>query len=219
MGLYERLVGVEEPKIPVHSFMAALGEVERGKSVAADVSSAFGLSSSEQTEAATLIAKIVTPLESYALGAHVALTNVGASYDAIAQSKGLGWCRLQLAGITGIEFRVRHNKVGTGTITYQLWNETDGSEVTLVDDAGAAGERELSVTRTFDPALSAGVKAMRVRAKSTVSTDDPVYYGASVLIRRIERLTSIELHEVLLLGEQRYPPLDTVAEVKARLGV
>lgn len=219
MGLIERVVGTEAPKVPAHQFMAALGEIERGKVTEQQVATGFVLSAAEQNEAATLAAKIITPLESYAMGGFVNIANVGVNYDTVAAARGLGWCRLQVAGITGIEFRVRHNKVGTGTISYQLWNETDGSEVTVIDDAAAAGERELSVTRTFASPLAAGVKAMRVRAKSTVATDDPVYYGASVLIRRVEKMTSVELHEVLLLAESRIAPYDTVAAVKTRLGL
>ena len=59
---------------------------------------------------------------------------------------------------------------------------------------------------------------MRIRAKSTVAADDPVYFGASILIRRIEKLTASELHEVLLLAEEgaKYA---TEAALKARLGI
>lgn len=219
MGLYERLTGVERPRVPIHAFMAALGEIERGKMTEQEVATAFNLSAGEQIEATALVARIVTPLESYAVGGFVTLTNVGATFDALAAARGLGWLRIQTAGITAVEFRVRHNKVGTGTIHYQLWNETDGAEITAVSDAGAAGERELSVVHNFPSPLGAGVKSIRVRARSTVSTDDPVYYGTSLLVRRIERLTSVELHEVLCIAEVRAAPYATVAAVKARLGV
>lgn len=218
MGLYERLLGTEEPKLPVHAFISALGEIERGKMTGADAAAAFALDATAQAEASALIGRIVQPLEAISLGGFAALTNIGAAYDSSNASRGLGFARLQLAGITAFEWTVRVNKLGSGVQSWQLWNETDGAEVTVIDDAGAVGVKELSVTRTFAPALGAGIKTVRVRALSTVAADDPQYLGSSLLIRRIERLTSVELHEVLLLAEARVAPYATVAATKARLG-
>lgn len=219
MGFWERLLKYEDPGIPVHAFQAALGEIERGKMVAAQVAAGFLLTGPEQAEAAVLVDRIVTPLESVALGAFVTLTNIGNAYDTTNASQGLGFARIQTAGITGVEFTVRVNKIGNGTQSWQLWNETDASEITVIDDAGATGAKELAIIRTFPAPLGAGVKLVRVRAKSTTTADDPLYFGAALLIRRVERLTSQELHEILLLGEGRVPPYDSVVAVKARLGV
>ncbi len=58
MGLYERLVGEEEPKLPVHQFYAACHEVVRGQKTGSQAAVAFGLSASEQAEAQTLIARV-----------------------------------------------------------------------------------------------------------------------------------------------------------------
>lgn len=218
-GLYERLVGTQEPKIAVHQFMALLAEVERGKITAGNAASILGLDAAEQTEATTLISKIVTPLESISLGAFVQLSNVGTSYDAISASQGLPMFRIQTAGINQFEFTVRVNKVGSGTQSWQLWNETDGTEITVIDDAGASGVKTLSTTHTFGLPLGAGFKTIRVRAKSTTGADDPIYLGGALLIKRVDRLTAEELHQILLMAEYGYAPYDTVAEVKARLGV
>jgi hypothetical protein len=87
------------------------------------------------------------------------------------------------------------------------------------DDAGATGLKQLAVVETLPSPIAAGVVTLRVRAKSTVAQDDPLYFGASLLIQRVAKLTSVELHEVLCLGEQHIPPIDTVAACKARLGV
>lgn len=216
MGLYERLLKLEEPGIPVHQFMALLGEVERGKQTGVAAATLLGLSAPEIAEANTLITKIVTPLESISLGGFVTLTNVGAAYDAVLASQGLPMFRVQMAGITEFEFTVRVNKIGTGTQSWQLWNETDGSESTVIDDAGASGVKILSTTRAFSPALGAGFKTLRVRAKSTTAADDPLYLGGSILIKRVDRLSSEELHQVLLLAEYGWM---NVAAVKTRLGV
>jgi hypothetical protein len=123
------------------------------------------------------------------------------------------------AGVTAFEFGVFVNKIGTGTQSWQLWNETSGSEVAVIDDAGGTGLKQLAVVETLPSPLAPGVVTLRVRAKSTVAQDDPLYFGASLIIQRVAKLTSVELHEVLCLGEQHIPPIDTVAACKARLGV
>ena len=111
----------------------------------------------------------------------ITLTNVGSAYDAIAGSRGLGIMDIDFTGITQVLFKVRVNKVGTGTQSWQLWNETDGIEIGVIADGGAAGDNKL-LSATFVVSLS-GIKTVRVRAKSTTAGDDPVYYGASVLPR------------------------------------
>jgi hypothetical protein len=112
----------------------------------------------------------------------VTLTNVGSSYDAIPAAKGLGFADIDLTGVTQIVFRVRWNKVGTGTISWQLWSDTDSTEIARIDDAAAAGDnKSLAVTANVS---KTGVHSVRVRCKSTVATDDPVFYGASVRLVR-----------------------------------
>jgi hypothetical protein len=219
MSLYTRMLGIDLPRIPVHDLMAALGEVERDRVTTAAVATAFGLDAGEQTEMETLAAKVIVPQESLALGAFVTLTNVGAAYDAITASRGLGFVGLQTAGIMELTFAVKVSKVGTGTQSWQLWNETDTAQVGVIDDAGVAGDKTLSTIITPSPApMVAGFKVLRVRAKSTVAADDPLYYGAAIRLKRTERMTSVELHEVLLLasGGRAYT---TEAALKTRLGV
>lgn len=218
MSLYTRLLRIDEPKIPVHSFMAALGEVERGRVTTATVASAFGLNAGEQTEMETLAAKILVAQESISLGAFQTLTNIGASYDTINAAKGLGFVGIQTAGIVELTFAVKVNKIGTGTQSWQLWNETDSAEVGVIDDAGSTGDKTLSTTITPGSPMAAGFKVLRVRAKSTVAADDPLYYGAALRIKRAERMTSIELHEVLLLAEHG-AAYTSEASLKSRLGV
>lgn len=112
----------------------------------------------------------------------IALTNVGASYDAIAASRGLGFADIDFTNVAQVVFRVRYNKVGTGTLSWQLWNDTDGAEIARIDDSTAAGDNK-NQSVTANVALS-GVKSVRVRAKSTTSADDPVFYGSSVRLVR-----------------------------------
>ena len=110
----------------------------------------------------------------------VTLTNVGTTYDAIGASKGLGMGLFDFTGATQVIFWVKYNKVAAGasTLSWQLWNETDGTEIGVITDATAAGDNK-DQQATFNVALS-GVKKVRVRAKSTVAADDPVFYGAAL---------------------------------------
>lgn len=219
MGLYERLTGEQFPRIPVHVLSAVIGERERGKITAQQAFDTLGLDTGEQTEATTLLARIVPPRECISLGGFVTLTNIGATYDAISASQGLGVALVQTAGITQVIFGVKVNKIGGGTQSWQLWNETDGSQVGVIDDAAGAGVKTLSTTIDFDPALGAGLKTLRIRAKSTTAADDPVYFGATMSIRRLSVLTALELHEILMLAERSGSPYNTSAALKTRLGV
>ena len=218
MGLYERFTGEEQPRIRGHSLAAILGEVEREKLTLAQASQALGLSPAEEVEAQALFAKIVLPRESISFGGFVTLTNIGTAYDTIPASQGLGLALIQATGITSVIFGVKVNKIGTGTQSWQLFNETDTSEITVIDDAGATGIKMLSTTVNFNPALESGVKMIRVRAKSTVPADDPIYFGGTLGIRRSSLLTAVELHEVTMLCGQGEPYFPASA-LKARLGV
>lgn len=107
----------------------------------------------------------------------ITLANVGSAYDSIAAARGLGIQRVDFRGATQITFDVYHQKIGTGTISYELFNETDQSSICTITDAAAAAVRFL--TGTFDVSIT-GVKLVRVRAKSSIATDDPIFFGSSV---------------------------------------
>jgi len=109
----------------------------------------------------------------------ITLTNVGANYDTISAAKGLGLGLVDFTGVTAITLAVYCNKIGSGTQTWQLWNVTDAAEIGAIADAGVSGEKALQ--QTFSVALS-GVKIVRVRVKSTVAGDDPVFYGGAILV-------------------------------------
>lgn len=112
-------------------------------------------------------------------GGGLTLTNVGIAYDSIAQSKGLGFFEGDFTGATRLRLTLMVSKVGTGIQSWQLWNMTNSSQVAVVDDAGAAGDKILTTTVFGSPV---GFKQLRIRAKSTVGTDSPTYYGACVSI-------------------------------------
>lgn len=58
MALYERLVGFENPKIPVHQFMALLAERRRGQVTNQQVVDALGLDPAERTELLALVTRV-----------------------------------------------------------------------------------------------------------------------------------------------------------------
>lgn len=110
----------------------------------------------------------------------VTLTNVGTVYDGIGASKGLGLGIVNFTGALQVRFVLSVSKVGTGTQSWQLWNQTDGTEIGVIADAAAAAERTLDAT--FNVALT-GEKIVRVRCKSTVGADDPILFGAAILVK------------------------------------
>ena len=117
----------------------------------------------------------------------ITLTNLPTTYDGTQAARGLGIGLIDFRGCNQIRFVVYHQKIGTGTITYQLWNEDDGAIIALsgggaegvaVADAAAAAVRKLDQTFSIVPIN--GIKLCRIRAKSTLNTDDPVFFGAAI---------------------------------------
>lgn len=110
----------------------------------------------------------------------VTLTNVGVNYDSIDASFGLGLGYFDCTGKTQVLFLVKVKKIGTGTQSWQLWNETDGTEIGVIADSAAAGVAK-NLSATFAINLT-GLKLLRVRPKSTVAGDDPIYFGGAVFL-------------------------------------
>jgi hypothetical protein len=213
MSLYTRLMGLSEPQIPAHSWMAALGELERGKLTNQQVIDIFGLNAGEQTEALDLISKIMPPREALSLGGRTTLTNIGSTYLVLAAA------RIECAGINAFEFACRVQKIGTGTQSWQLWDATNGVELVVFNDTNGAGERDLGPTVSSFAPLAPGFRTLHVRGKSTTAADDPIFIGATLMIQRIGLMNADVLHQILLLASNKYPPLDTEAALKTRLGV
>jgi hypothetical protein len=118
--------------------------------------------------------------ESVSFGGYQIVTNIGANYDAVVVSSGLGTAYMDFTDATSVVFTVRVNKVGTGTQSWQLWDATNGAEIGVINDAGAAGHKVL--TETFNAGLPTGLVLVRVRGKSTTAGDDPVYFGSAMIV-------------------------------------
>lgn len=105
------------------------------------------------------------------LGGVVTLTNVGSTPVVI------GVAKADFTNITQVELTVRVNKIGTGTQSWQLWNETDGVQVAVIADAGAATEKTLTTSVSIAAQNWTGMKLLFLRAFSSVAADDPIYRG------------------------------------------
>ena len=116
------------------------------------------------------------------LGGYTVLTNVGTAYDAIDATQGLGMVHNDWTGVTELIVVVRCKQVGTGALTWELFNDTDGVSIGTIADANNTAWH--TRTGTFTTSLPTGLKTLRLRVKSSVSTDDPVYAGATLLARR-----------------------------------
>ena len=68
----------------------------------------------------------------------VTVTNVGATYDAVSASKGLGVQDIDFTGVTALVFRVRVNKIGTGT---QSWRGSETTDPRYFVDSTYKGAR------------------------------------------------------------------------------
>jgi hypothetical protein len=58
MGFYERVLQLEEPRIPVHPLMAVLAEYKRGKLTQTQAGDLLGLSAAEKAEIVPLINRV-----------------------------------------------------------------------------------------------------------------------------------------------------------------
>lgn len=218
MGLIERLTNEEEPGLDAHAFYAALMQREIDKMTETEIVTGFGLSAAEQTEMNTLSGKIRGIQEVYPISGLITLTNIPTTYDASVTTKGLGFIRLEGLGITGADLTIRFNRTSSGNIDFQLWNETGTNEIMAVSDNTGNGDTELNASTTVSP-LSAGIRTIRIRCKSTGGTADITYYGASVRIHRADAIYADVLHRILLLGKPKIAPYNTAALVRTALGL
>lgn len=112
------------------------------------------------------------------LGGFVVLTNVGTAYDAIDASRGLGRVTADWKAYSMLFLDISSKHVGTGVLTWQLWNETDSIEVGTVADALNTAWH--TRTAMFTQNIPTSVKTLRLRVRSTVATDDPAYGCATL---------------------------------------
>lgn len=115
-------------------------------------------------------------------GGYTLVTNIGAAADAVALSKGFGLALVDMTGIDTIEMRVYYNKVTASTYSWQLWNVTDGAQIGVIADTGAINADKIA-SGQFTGVNLTGLKLLRLRGWSSAAADDPVFYGATALLR------------------------------------
>jgi len=90
MALYERLLRLEEPRIPVHAFMAALAERKRGRVTAQQIVTVFNLDAAAITDASALNARfddVVNPLTGVEVHDVLLLADAGLAYTTVTTLK------------------------------------------------------------------------------------------------------------------------------------
>lgn len=56
--LFERIIGVDENKIPIHGIECAVGHISRGNATAAEVIAAYSLDAGQQADLVTFLTKL-----------------------------------------------------------------------------------------------------------------------------------------------------------------
>jgi hypothetical protein len=114
------------------------------------------------------------------------LSNVGSTYDANATSQRLPHTVVFTDRIVEVALDIRVIKVGSGVQSWQLWDDDIGAEVAVIDDNTAAGAtpRVGRVVVPYVPVPGA-IRRWRLRAKSTIAADDPIFLSAVVGINEL----------------------------------
>ena len=107
-------------------------------------------------------------------------TNLGSTYvDILPTSGGEGnGCDIDGTGRVGYRFYVSWNKnVGSGIHSIRIISQTTSDVLATIADA--ASGRNI-VTGTLPIFFQDQIRPIKLQAKSTVSTDDPIFYGAQL---------------------------------------
>jgi hypothetical protein len=116
-------------------------------------------------------------------GSVVTKTNIGTAYVNVLPGANGERCLIDFAGCTEFRPVVTANLVGTGPFGFRIVKDSDNA--VLFENASVAltGERELDPGWQAIPAGFTGLEVVRLQAKSTVGSDDPVIRRASLLVR------------------------------------
>lgn len=110
-------------------------------------------------------------------------TNLGTTYVDILPTSGAegNGCDVDGTGVTGYRFYVSWNKnFGSGTHSVQVISQTS-SDVLAVISNTVSGRNV--TTGTLPAYFQDLVRSVKLQAKSTVSTDDPIFYGARLYFK------------------------------------
>jgi hypothetical protein len=116
-------------------------------------------------------------------GSAIAKTNIGTAYVNVLPGANGERSLIDFTGSTEFRPVVTANLVGTGPFGFRIVKDADNA--VLYENASVAltGERELDPGWQAIPAGFTGLEVVRLQAKSTVGSDDPVIRRASLLVR------------------------------------
>lgn len=116
-------------------------------------------------------------------GVSITKTNIGTSYVNISPRLNGERRLVDFTGCTQYRLIANCNLVGTGAFGMRVVRDSDNAVLHENANIGAAGERELDTDWQTLPAAANGPTLVRVQAKSTTATDDPVFGGVTMLVR------------------------------------
>lgn len=107
-------------------------------------------------------------------------TNLGTTYVDIFAASGTegNGCDVDGTGATGYRLYVSWNKnFGSGTHSVQVISQSTSDVLATISNA--VGGRN-TITGTLSAYFQDQLRSVKIQAKSTVSTDDPIFYGAQL---------------------------------------
>jgi hypothetical protein len=118
-------------------------------------------------------------------GAVITKTNIPATYVNVAPGLNGERIVVDFTGVTQFRFLLSANLIGVGPFAARCVRDSDSAVLIESLNLGAAGERELDSGWADLPAafVGAGETFLRVQAKSTTITDDPVFRRCDLGLR------------------------------------
>lgn len=124
------------------------------------------------------------PVQACVWSKDITKTNLPTAYTNIYIGNGGEGQLVNFGGYKQYRLVVAVNKVGTGTQTAALVDVANAANLVEIADAAAAGEHTLDSGWTNLSAwMSNGDFILKPMAKTTVSTDDPIYRGFALYLR------------------------------------
>lgn len=116
-------------------------------------------------------------------GAAVTKTNIGTAYVNVLLGANGERALVDFTGCTEYRLIASANLVGTGPFGLRVVRDAD--DAVLYENASIAltGERELDTNWQPLPAAASGLALVRLQAKSTTPSDDPIFRRVTMLVR------------------------------------
>jgi hypothetical protein len=117
------------------------------------------------------------------LGKDVTKTNIGTAYVNVPVGANGERSLVEFTGSTQFRIIINANLVATGPFGIRIVRDSDNAVLYENANIALTGERELDTDWQPLPAEASGLSLVRLQAKSTVGTDDPVFRRCVMLVR------------------------------------